>query len=132
MEQQLKSKSRIITERIIIGIVAIIVIGSAIYKLVSDVDSDGAKNFMKWGLENQIKLIGTIELILGILFLIPRTFSAGVLLLTAYFGGAIATHIEHGEANNIVLPAIILLLIWIVSYLRNPAMFASLLKNKIF
>jgi hypothetical protein len=129
MEQQLKSKSRLITERVITGIVAFIIIMSAIYKLVSGADSEGAKNFMKWGLDNQIKIIGTIELVLGLLFLIPRTFSIGVLFLTAYFGGAIATHIEHGEAKNIALPAIIILLAWLVSYLRNPAMFASLLKK---
>jgi len=129
MEQHIKSKSRLITEWVITGIVAIVIIMSAIYKLASGSDSEGAKNFMKWGLENQIKVIGTFELVLVILFLIPRTFSVGVLLLTAYFGGAIATHIEHGEAKNLVLPAIIILLIWIVSYLRNPAMFASLLKK---
>ena len=129
MEKHLKSKSRLITEWVITGIVAIVIIMSAIYKLVSSSDSEGAKYFMKWGLENQIKVIGPFELVLVILFLIPRTFSMGVLLLTAYFGGAIATHIEHGEAKNSVLPAIIILLIWIVSYLRNPAMFASLLKK---
>jgi hypothetical protein len=129
MEQHLKSKSRLITGRVITGIVAIVIIMSAIYKLVSGSDSEGAKNFMKWGLENQIRVIGTFELVLGILFLIPRTFSIGVLLLTSYFGGAMATHIEHGEVKNSVLPAIIILLIWTVSYLRNPAMFASLLKK---
>jgi len=129
MEQYLGSKSRIITERVITGVIAAIVILSAVYKLVSGDDSEGAKNFMKWGLENQIKVIGTFELAFGILFLIPKTFSVGVLLLTAYFGGAIATHIEHGEAKNIILPAIIILLTWIVSYLRNPATFASLFKK---
>jgi len=111
------------------GIVAIVILMSGLYKLVSGADSEGAKNFMKWGLDNQIKIIGTIELVLGILFLIPRTFSLGVLFLTAYFGGAIATHIEHAEAKNMILPAIIILLAWIVSYLRNPAMFASLFKK---
>src|SRR5271156_6325764 len=105
MEQHIKSKSRIITERVMTGIVAIVILMSGLYKLVSGADSEGAKNFMKWGLDNQIKIIGTIELVLGILFLIPRTFSLGVLFLTAYFGGAIATHIEHGEAKNLVLPA---------------------------
>jgi hypothetical protein len=129
MEQNIKSKSRVITERVITGIIVAVVIMSAIYKLVSNADSEGAKNFVKWGLGSQIKLFGAIELLLGIIFLIPRTFSVGVLLLTSYFGGAIATHIEHGEPQNLVVPAIILALIWIVSYLRNPDMFSSLLKK---
>ena len=125
-----KSKSRIITEWVLIGIVSLLVIMSSVFKLVSGGNSVPAKNFMKWGLENQLTLIGTVELIFGSLFLIPRTFSMGVLLLTAYFGGAIATHLEHGEGNNIVLPVIILLLIWASGYLRNPNMFASLLKKQ--
>jgi len=129
MEQHLKSKSRIITERALTGIVSAVVIMSAVYKLISGSDSEGAKNFVKWGLENQFKVIGTLELTLGILFLIPRTFSIGALFLTAYFGGAIATHLEHGEAKNILVPIIIIALVWIVSYLRNPAMFASLHKG---
>jgi len=129
MEQHLKSKARIITEKVLIGIVSLLIIMSSVYKLISGADSEGAKNFMKWGLENQLKVIGTLELVLGILFLIPRTFSIGALLLTAYFGGAIATHLEYGEAKNIVLPIIIISLVWIVSYLRNPVMFASLMKK---
>jgi hypothetical protein len=125
-----KSKSRLITEWVLIGIVSLLVIMSSILKIASGSDSESAKNFMKWGLENQLKLIGVFELILGILFLIPRTFSVGVLLLTAYFGGAIATHLEHGEENNVVIPVIILLLIWASCYLRSPNMFASLLKKQ--
>jgi hypothetical protein len=129
MEQHMKSKSRIITERVITGVIALVIIMSAIYKLVSGSDSEGAKNFVKWGLGSHIKLIGAMELILGVIFLIPRTFSIGVLLLASYFGGAIATHIEHGEAQNLMVPTIILLLIWVVSYLRNPDMFSSLFKK---
>ncbi|AFM13941.1 hypothetical protein Turpa_3303 [Turneriella parva DSM 21527] len=42
-------------------------------------------------------------------------------------GGAIATHMEHGE---MYLPqAIILLLVWGANYLRNPEMLDSFTKQ---
>jgi hypothetical protein len=46
----------------------------------------------------------------------------GVLLLTAHFGGAMATHLEHGEMPYIPVIATIITLIWVAHYLRNPEM----------
>src|SRR5689334_15337145 len=43
------------------------------------------------------RLIGFIEVISFILFAIPRTGVAGGLLLVAYMGGAIATHLQHQQ-----------------------------------
>jgi hypothetical protein len=55
-----------------------------------------------------------------------QTSSLGVLLLSAHMGGAIATHMEHGE---IFIPqAVMLLVVWIANYLRNPEMLSSFTK----
>ena len=63
-------------------------------------------------------MIGVVELISVILFIIPRTAVLGTLLLAAYMGGAIATHLEHGQ--SIVAPAVIAAFVWIVAVVRFP------------
>src|SRR5436190_24092294 len=60
--------------------------------------------FEKFGLKNNMLLIGIGELASAWLFLIPRTSSLGLLLLSAHLGGAIATHLQHGESY--IVPAV--------------------------
>lgn len=79
--------------------------------------------FGKWGLGDFRTLIGGGELISALLLLMPRTFSLGVLMLSAYMGGAIVTHMQHGEP--FVSQSVILAVIWLTAYLREPAMFRS-------
>jgi len=75
----------------------------------------------------KLMLIGMGELIAAILFLIPRTSSLGVLLLSAHLGGAIVTHMSNAE---MFIPQIVmLLLVWVANYLRNPEMLASFTKK---
>lgn len=64
------------------------------------------------------QMIGVIEIISLILFLIPRTALLGSLLLIAYMGGAIATHLQHQQP--IVLAVAVQVLLWIVVVLRFP------------
>jgi hypothetical protein len=80
--------------------------------------------FQKWGLGNQVLLIGIGELTSALLFVIPQTHSLGVLLLSAYMGGAIVTHMQHGEAY--IMQSMILVLIWVAGYLRHPELVQSL------
>jgi hypothetical protein len=126
METQPLSKGRKITAWILVGLMSALVIMSATMKLMAGADAEIAVNFVKWGLEGKLMLVGMGELIAAILFLIPRTSSLGVLLLSAHFGGAISTHMEHGEM--FIPQAIMLLVIWVANYLRNPEMLASFKK----
>jgi hypothetical protein len=77
----------------------------------------------KWGLKNQLMLIAVGELVSALLFLIPRTHSLGVLLLSAYMGGAIVTHMQNAEPYYSA--SVLLVLIWIAGYLRHPALLQS-------
>lgn len=125
METTPTSKARKITAWILVGLMSALFIMSASMKLMGGAEM--ATNFAKWGLDGKLMLIGTGELIAAILFLIPRTSSLGVLLLSTHLGGAIATHMEHGE---MFFPqAIMLLLVWVANYLRNPEMLASFTKK---
>ena len=72
----------------------------------------------KFGLGDQIYLIGAGEVISAVLLLVPHTSSLGVLMVSGFWGGTIATHMAHGEPY--VLQAVLLVLTWAGGYLRNP------------
>ena len=44
-----------------------------------------------------MKYIGVVELLVAVLFLVPRTAFVGAILATAYLGGAISTHVRVGD-----------------------------------
>jgi hypothetical protein len=62
----------------------------------------------------------TIVIAIGA-FMKLATMRIGLLLLTAYFGGAMAVELSHGP--NFMLPAAILSTVWIGAYLRDPYLF---------
>ena len=49
--------------------------------------------------ESSIRPIGIAALVSVILYAIPQTTVLGAILLTGYFGGAVATHVHQGESN---------------------------------
>jgi hypothetical protein len=65
--------------------------------------------------------IGILEIACAVLFLIPKTSFIGAILLTAYLGGATATHVRIPEPFH--MPVIIGVLVWIALGLRNPVIF---------
>lgn len=99
------------------GLVAFIFIGSAIGKLTAD--PKGLEEAAKMGMQaSHMKILATIEIVAAVLFLIPRTGILGTLLLAAYMGGAIATHLTHGD--SVMAPALIQAFVWIVAVFRFP------------
>ena len=58
--------------------------------------------------------IGIIELICTLLYVIPSTSILGVVLLTGYLGGAVATHLRHGDPlfSHVLFPTYIGALLW--------------------
>jgi hypothetical protein len=77
----------------------------------------------KYGLDEQVRLIGVGAVLTGLLLLIPRTSSLGTLLTSSFWGGAICIHMAHGEPY--VFQAVLLVLSWGGAYLRNPATLSS-------
>jgi len=123
-EQQL-SKGRKIAGWILTGLIGAMIIMAGTMKLIGG--KEMADNFAKYGLEGRQMLIGAGELISAILFIIPRTSSLGVLLLSGLMGGAIVTHMEHGEM--FIAQSVILVVIWITGWLRNPELLSSFTKK---
>ena len=66
--------------------------------------------------------IGIVELVCVVLYAVPRTAVLGAILLTALFGGGIATHIRVGSPlfTHILFGVYLGLLVWGGLYLRNP------------
>jgi len=62
-----------------------------------------------------------------LLFIFPRTGILGTLLLVAYMGGAIATHLEHGQ--SIVVPCVIQTIVILISFYRFPELVNRMLNR---
>lgn len=118
------TKTKNVINWVLSGLVAFIFIGSAISKLSANAEALGAA--AKFGLNpSMYSILGIIELIAVALFLYPRTGILGTLLLVAYMGGAISTHLEF--AQPIMAPIAISAFVWIVSVVRFPE-----LRNRMF
>ncbi len=87
-----------------------------------------AEPLIAMGLGDRLVMIGIGELITAVLFLIPMTLPAGAFLQSAYWGGAIAAHMIDG--TPFLGPAIFLVLVWVITVIRRPEMFAGLLPSK--
>ena len=77
----------------------------------------------RMGLTESIRLVGAGEIITGVLLLIPRSLSLGILLTSSFWGGAICVHMTHGESY--LLQSALLVVSWVGAYLRNPAVLGS-------
>ena len=68
-----------------------------------------------------VMVIGAIELVCLVLYLIPPTSVLGALLLTGYLGGAIATHVRVGSPlpTHTFFPIYVALMVWGGLYLRE-------------
>lgn len=67
---------------------------------------------------DQMTTLGIVEAACVILYLIPQTAVLGAILVTAYLGGAAATHVRIGDP--FFIPVIAGVLIWLGLYLRDP------------
>jgi hypothetical protein len=78
------------------------------------------EGMMKLGYSSSImRPLGLVELICGVLYLIPRTAVLGALLFTAYLGGAVASHARIGDPMWVV-PVIVGVIVWVGLLLREP------------
>jgi hypothetical protein len=74
----------------------------------------------------KLTLIASLELLGAMLFLLPRTRSLGLLMVSAYLGGAICAHVQGGDYPHAAAPSILLSVVWIGTALRHPGMLWSL------
>ena len=100
-------------------VVTVVLAGGAIAKIlkVPYIQND----FDKLGVGAYTQLLGFTELIFLALLLYPRTMKWGFFLFCSYLGGAMATHLSHGEP--FLQPVAPLLLIYLNVFLRDKSIF---------
>jgi hypothetical protein len=108
------------------GLIAFVFVGSAMGKLTAD--AKALEMAASMGLDaNTYKMLGFIEIISVLLFIFPRTGILGTILLVAYMGGAIATHLENGQ--SIIAPCVIQTILILVSIYRFPELVQRILNK---
>jgi hypothetical protein len=104
--------------RVVSALPALALIASGIGKLVTP--PEAAKGFTDLGWPVSVAFgLGCVEIACAVIYLIPQTAVLGAILMTAYLGGAVATHVRIGE-YGMMTPAIVLgVLVWLGLHLRD-------------
>jgi hypothetical protein len=80
---------------------------------------------------DKIILVASLEVLAALLFAFRPTRSFGLLFLSAYLGGAVCAHIQHGPFLSFLAPAIVLGVCWLGTFLRHPQAFWSIEDGKV-
>jgi len=112
---------------IVITLLGILLLGSAAAKLAHIPKVETQMAAMGFG-GNKLLFIALLELASAALFLLPLTRSFGLLLVSSYLGGAIATHVRVGSPlmSHKLFPIYIAILVWGGIYLRESRLRALL------
>jgi Mn2+/Fe2+ NRAMP family transporter len=77
------------------------------------------EGFTKQGYpEHLAPALGVVQFVCALLYIIPRTSVLGAILLTGYFGGAVATHVRLDDPLWVV-PVVFGVFVWAGLYLRE-------------
>ncbi len=118
--QQPISKSKLWTGRVMSWIVILFMLMDGVGKLAKP--EAVIKGTLDLGYaEHHIAIMGIIGLIATVLYAIGRTSVLGAILLTAYFGGAIASNmrLDNPLFSHILFPVYLGILMWGGLWLRN-------------
>lgn len=105
------------------GLFALFMLGASIApKLLLMPVAAETLNGLGW--PNYTVMIGLLELVFLLLYLIPRTSMLGAVLMTALLGGAMATHIRVGSPlfSHTLFSIYLALFMWGGLWLRHPAL----------
>lgn len=119
------SKGRLWTGRILSALPALFLLMDGIMKIMKP--DFVVKATVELGYpEDVIFGLGIVVLICVILYIIPQTSVFGAILLTGYLGGAVASHLRHGDPffSHVLSPVYFAMLLWAGLYLREPRLSA--------
>lgn len=124
METQQISKAQVWTGRIMSGLVILFMLFDGIFKFVAP-DDLMKESVAQLGYQlHHAPILGTLALICPVLYIIPRTAILGAVLLTGYYGGAIATHVrvDNPLFSHTLFPIYLAILMWGGLWLRSVAL----------
>lgn len=114
------SKGRLWTARIMSWIVILFMLFDGVTKFIQPAPVVEGTVSLGYS-EHHIIVIGILGLIPTLLYAFPRTSVLGALLLTAYFGGVVATHIRMDAPlfTHTLFPIYLAVLTWGGIWLRD-------------
>ncbi len=117
------SKKMLWVGYILSALPVLLLLFSGVMKLAKPPDL--VEGFNHLGIPDRLALgIGILEIACTILYIIPRTAILGAILVTAYMGGAVTTHLRIGEP--FFMQVILGMLAWGGLYLRDARLRALL------
>ena len=114
------STAKVWTGRTMGGIVILFMLMDSIFKFI--VNEDVIKGTTDLGFQvHHLPIMGSLGLIATLLYIYPRTEILGALLLTGYWGGAIATHVRMDNPlfTHILFPVYLGILAWGALWIKN-------------
>ena len=105
-----------VTGWVLSGILALLFLPSAFFKIAQP--KGFIEEWSKTYPAGSALPLGVIELTLFVLYLVPKTRYLGGLLMLAYLGGAVATHV-HANDGMFFVPVIVGVVAWLGLYLRD-------------
>ncbi len=111
------SKKKLWAGRILSALPVLLLLFSGVMKLMKP--AAVVQGFAHFGYPESLALgIGVLELACAAVYVIPRTSVLGAILMTAYLGGATATHVRIGDPSFFI-PVILGVLVWGGLFLRD-------------
>ena len=107
---------QLVTGWVLSGLLALVFLPSAFFKIAQPAGfiEDWSRTYPA----GSALPLGVIELTLFVLYLVPKTRYIGGLIMLAYLGGAVATHV-HANDGKFFVPVIIGIIAWLGLYLRD-------------
>lgn len=105
-----------VTGWVLSGALALVFLPSAFFKIAQP--EGFLEEWSKTYPGNTALPLGVIELLTFVLYLVPKTRYLGGLLMLAYLGGAVATHV-HANDGKFFVPVLVGVVAWLGLYLRD-------------
>ena len=123
MSEQTTAKWKLWIGRVLSAVPVLMMVASASMKLShAPMFIEQWTNKLGWN-ESAATGIGILELACAALYVLPPTSVFGAILLSAYLGGATATHVRIGDPH-FVGPVILGIFAWLGLYLREARLHA--------
>ena len=115
-----RSRGALWTGRVLTGIAILFLAFDAAVKLIGSRQAMEGTVQLGWQ-PHHLPIIGTIALVLLVLYAIPRTAPLGAILWTGYLGGAVATQlrVDNPLFGYVLFPIYVAAIIWGGLYLRD-------------
>lgn len=102
-------------------LVAFMLAASVAPKFMGAAAAVDALTAIGWSAE-YLLCLGVLELVLVVLFAVPRTGPLGAVLFTALLGGTVASHLRAGSPvfSHTLFGVYLGVFMWVALYLRDP------------